>query len=96
MDWAVVAFLVGLIAGCYAYIRAVDYRSADKRETLEDCVEQKLDTVQKSLDGFEKKVIDRLARIETSLNHVKKGVGDSHSECPRLNNRIGGDHDSVR
>ena len=78
LDWGIIAFLLTLIAGCYGYTRMVDHRGADKRKEVEDCVEAKLNEVQKSLDGFEKKVIDRLARIETSLNHVKKRVDDSH------------------
>ena len=82
LDWGIVGGLIVLISGCYAYTRTVDHRGADKRKALEDCVESKLEKVQKSLDGFEKEVIDRLARIETKIGNggAKRGAGEGHSE----------------
>lgn len=80
LDWGIVGTLIGLIAGCYAYVRAIDQRETDARKELEDCIESEIGKLRESLTGFREDVIDRLGRIETGLNHVKKGVNDGHSE----------------
>lgn len=76
--WMLGAFLTltGLIAGCYAYVRAVDVRETDLRKTLEDLLESKLSGVQVSLDKFIREVIDRLARIETKVEDNRRAPGE--------------------
>jgi len=60
IDAGVVVALFGALIACYVKLNG-------RIDTTEDCVETELRSFKESLDAFQIKVIDRLARIETKL-----------------------------
>lgn len=60
IDAGVVVTVFGAILACYVRLNG-------RMDDTEDCVEGELKRFKEGLDAFEKKVIDRLARIETKL-----------------------------
>ena len=81
--WMIGVFLtmVGLITGCYAYVRSIDVRETELRGIMEKLLEKQLIDVQESLNRFQRDVIDRLARIETKIENgaVRKKGGAAGS-----------------
>jgi len=65
IDVGVVVSLFGAVIGCYVVLTG-------RMKKTEDCVESELRSFKECLNGFQKEVIDRLARIETILEVKKK------------------------